>query len=210
MEGPISDLIQKKLDEGIAVLQAVASDSALQATLKRAAEQTVAALKSGHKLLVAGNGGSAADAQHVVAEFVVRLAADRPPMRAVALTTNTSILTAGSNDYGFERIFARQVEALGQAGDVFMGISTSGNSPNVLRALETAKTLGITTIGLSGGTGGKMAPQCDYFLCIPSDVTMYIQQAHLALEHIFCALVERDYFGSDVLKAHGDAAAPGN
>ena len=151
MEGAISDLIQTKLDEGIAVLQAVASDSALQATLKRAAEQTVAALKSGHKLLVAGNGGSAADAQHLVAEFVVRLAADRPPMRAVALTTNTSILTASSNDYGFERVFARQVEALGQAGDVFMGISTSGNSPNVLRALETAKTLGITTIGLSGG-----------------------------------------------------------
>ncbi len=212
MEGAISDLIQTKLDEGIAVLQAVASDSALQATLKRAAEQTVAALKSGHKLLVAGNGGSAADAQHLVAEFVVRLAADRPPMRAVALTTNTSILTASSNDYGFERVFARQVEALGQAGDVFMGISTSGNSPNVLRALEMAKTLGITTIGLSGGRlgRGKMAPLCDYFLCIPSDVTMYIQQAHLALEHIFCALVERDYFGSDVLKAHGEAAAPGN
>ena len=173
----------------------------------------MAALKSGHKLLVAGNGGSAADAQHVVAEFVVRLAADRPPMRAVALTTNTSILTAGSNDYGFERVFARQVEALGQAGDVFMGISTSGNSPNVLRALEAAKTLGIATIGLSGGRGGgkggKMTPLCDYFLCIPSDVTMYIQQAHLALEHIFCALVEREYFGSDGLKAHGEAAAPG-
>lgn len=210
MEGPISDLIQTKLDEGVAVLQAVASDRAMQATLKRAAEQTVAALKSGGKLLVAGNGGSAADAQHLVAEFVVRLADDRPAMRAVALTTNTSILTAGSNDYGFERVFARQVEALGQAGDVFMGISTSGNSPNVLRALEMAKTLGITTIGLGGGKGGKMAPLCDHFLCIPSDVTMYIQQAHLALEHIFCALVERDYFGGDVLKAHGEAAAPGN
>jgi len=210
MEGPISDLIQTKLDEGVAVLQAVASDRAMQATLKRAAEQTVAALKSGGKLLVAGNGGSAADAQHLVAEFVVRLADDRPAMRAVALTTNTSILTAGSNDYGFERVFARQVEALGQAGDVFMGISTSGNSPNVLRALEMAKTLGITTIGLGGGKGGKMAPLCDHFLCIPSDVTMYIQQAHLAMEHIFCALVERDYFGGDVLKAHGEAAAPGN
>ena len=108
MEGPMSDLIQTKLNEGIAVLEAVASDTALQATLQRAAGQTVSALKSGHKLLVAGNGGSAADAQHLVAEFVVRLAADRPPMRAVALTTNTSILTAGSNDYGFECIFARQ------------------------------------------------------------------------------------------------------
>ena len=160
--------------------------------------------------MVAGNGGSAADAQHLVAEFVGRLAADRPPMRAVALTTNTSILTAVSNDYGFERVFARQIEALGQAGDVFMGISTSGNSPNVLRALETAKTLGIATIGLSGGKGGKMAPLCDHFVCIPSDVTMYIQQAHLALEHIFCAIVERDYFGGEFLKAHGEAAAPGN
>ncbi len=210
MEGSISDLIQTKLTEGIDVLQGVASDSALHATLERAAEQTVAALKSGRKLLVAGNGGSAADAQHLVAEFVVRLSDDRPAMRAIALTTNSSILTAASNDYGFERVFARQIEALGQAGDVFMGISTSGNSPNVLRALELCRTMGITTIGLSGGRGGKMMLLCDHFIRIPSDVTMYIQQAHLALEHIFCMLVEQSYIGASARKAHGDEASPGN
>ena len=210
MEGSISNLIHRKLGEGIAVLQAVAADEELQRILGAAAAQTVAALKAGRKLMVAGNGGSAADAQHVAAEFVVRLSDDRPPMRAIALTTNASILTAAGNDYGFERVFARQVEALGQGGDVFMGISTSGNSVNVLRALEMARTLGITTIGLSGSKGGKMTPLCDYLLCIPSDVTMYIQQAHLALEHIFCAIVEQDYFGADVLKAPGESAAPGN
>ena len=144
--------------------------------------------------MVAGNGGSAADAQHVVAEFVSRLVDDRPAMRAVALTTDTSILTAVGNDYGFERLFARQIEALGQPGDVFLAISTSGNSPNILRALEQCRAMGIVTIGLTGNTGGKMPPLCDYCLRMPSEVTMYIQQAHLALEHIFSLLVERRYF----------------
>lgn len=147
--------------------------------------------------MVAGNGGSAADAQHLVAEFVSRLCEDRPAMRAVALTTDTSILTAVSNDYGYERVFARQIEATGQAGDLFMGISTSGNSPNVLRALELSRAMGIATIGLTGKSGGKMPPLCDYCIRVPSDVTMYIQQAHMALEHIFCMLVERRYFGAE-------------
>ena len=195
MEGSISDLIQEKLAEGMAVLQAVAADSALQAAFGEAAERAASALKSGHKLMIAGNGGSAADAQHLAAEFVGRLCEDRPAMRAVALTTDSSILTSVGNDYGFERIFARQIEALGHAGDVFMGISTSGNSPNVLRAMELSRRMGIATIGLCGRTGGRMAPLCDYCICIPSDVTMYIQQAQLALEHIFCMMVERHYFG---------------
>jgi D-sedoheptulose 7-phosphate isomerase len=147
--------------------------------------------------MVAGNGGSAADAQHLVAEFVSRLVEDRPAMRAVALTTDSSILTAIGNDYGYERVFIRQVEAIGQAGDVFMGISTSGNSPNVLRALELCRAMGIATIGLTGRAGGKMAPLCDYCIRIPSDVTMYIQQAHLALEHIFCLMVECHYFAGE-------------
>jgi D-sedoheptulose 7-phosphate isomerase len=145
---------------------------------------------------VAGNGGSAADAQHLAAEFVSRLAGDRPAMRAIALTTDSSILTAVGNDYGFERLFARQIEALGQPGDVFFAISTSGNSPNVLRALELCRALGIATMGLAGKSGGKMLPLCDHCLCVPSDVTMYIQQAHLALEHLFCMLVEREYFAA--------------
>ena len=204
MEGAISDLIQKKLAEGLAVLESVKADSALHATLEEAAEATASALKAGHKLMVAGNGGSAADAQHLVTEFVSRLCDDRPPMRAISLTTNSSILTAVGNDYGYERVFARQIEALGQTGDVFIAISTSGTSPNVLRALELSKQMGITTIGLCGRIGGSMPPLCDYCIRIPSDVTMYIQQAHLALEHIFCMIVEQHYFGPDL----GAAAAP--
>jgi len=206
MEGSLSKLIQKKLEEGITVLEAVTADFALHSVVNAAAERTASALKSGHKLMVAGNGGSAADAQHLVAEFVSRLCEDRPAMRAVALTTDSSILTAVGNDYGYERVFARQIEAIGQAGDVFMGISTSGNSPNVLRALERCKEVGIVTIGLSGRTGGSMPGLCDYCVCIPSDVTMYIQQAHLALEHIFCMIVEERYFAQD----HGAIAVPGN
>jgi len=192
----MTDLVREKLLEGVSVAQAVARDHALQSKLVKAAEATAAALESGHKLLVAGNGGSAADAQHLVAEFVSRLVDDRPALRAVALTTDSSILTAVGNDYGYDRVFARQIEALGQPGDVFLGISTSGNSPNVLRALELSREMGIVTIGLTGRTGGKMPPLCDYCLSIPSDVTMYIQQAHLALEHIFCMVVERRYFAA--------------
>jgi D-sedoheptulose 7-phosphate isomerase len=189
-----TDLVREKLLEGLSVMEDVARDAALHATLIAAAQATADALLAGRKLMVAGNGGSAADAQHLVAEVGSRLVDDRPAMRAVALTTDTSILTAVANDYGFERLFARQVEALGQPGDVFLAISTSGNSPNVLRALEQCRDLGIVTIGLTGNTGGKMAPLCDYCLRMPSAVTMYIQQAHLALEHIFSLLVERRYF----------------
>ncbi len=120
-------------------------------------------------------------------------------MRAIALTVDSSILTAVSNDYGYEKCFERQIEALGQQGDVFLGISTSGNSPNILRALELCRSLGIVTIGFSGNRGGKMAPLCDYNVIIPCDVTMNIQESHLALEHIFCMLVERCYFGPEFL-----------
>jgi D-sedoheptulose 7-phosphate isomerase len=168
----------------------------MHATLAKAAQATAEALKAGRKLMLAGNGGSAADAQHLAAEFVSRLVEDRPAMRAVALTTDSSILTAIGNDYGYDRVFVRQIEARGQPGDVFMGISTSGNSPNVLRAFELCREIGITAIGLSGATGGKMPPLCDYMIAIPSTVTMYIQQAHLALEHIYCMMVERYYFGA--------------
>jgi D-sedoheptulose 7-phosphate isomerase len=199
------DLVREKLLEGVSVMESVARDTALHATLTQAAEATVAALKAGGKLMVAGNGGSAADAQHLAAEFVCRLADDRPAMRAIALTNNSSALTAISNDYGFDRIFARQIEALGERGDVFFGISTSGNSPNVLRALDLSRAMGIATIGLTGKSGGKMPPLCDYCLRIPSDVTMYIQQAHLALEHIFCMLVERRYFSADQFPASAAA-----
>ncbi len=191
---PTTDLVREKLLEGLGVMEAVAHDAALHATLVAAAQATADALLAGRKLMVAGNGGSAADAQHVAAEFVSRLVDNRPAMRAIALTTDTSILTAVGNDYGFERLFDRQIEALGQPGDVFLAISTSGNSPNILRALEQCRAMGVVTIGLTGNTGGKMPPLCDYCLRMPSGVTMYIQQAHLALEHIFSLLVERRYF----------------
>ena len=190
----MTDRIRSVLGEGIAVIQAVEADLDLHRILAEAAETTAAALKAGRKLMVAGNGGSAADAQHLVAEFVSRLVEDRPAMRAVALTTDTSILTAVGNDYGYERVFQRQIEALGQRGDVFIGISTSGRSQNVVAALRACREVGIATIGLTGAAGGSMAALCDYLIRIPSDVTMYIQQAHLALEHIFCLLVEQAYF----------------
>ncbi len=196
----MSGLIPKVLEEGIVVLQAVANDSALHTMLEQAAEKTSTALKSGRKLMVAGNGGSAADAQHLVAEFVGRFIDERPAMRAIALTTNSSVVTAIGNDYGYEQVFARQIEALGQAGDVFLAISTSGNSPNLLRALELSRKMGITTVGLTGSGGGKMAQLCDCLLAMPSSVTIHIQQAHLALEHAFCMLVERGIFG-DAMRA---------
>lgn len=190
----MKELVREQLAGALAVTQALEADIQLHATLVEAAERTALALRSGHKLMVAGNGGSAADAQHLAAEFVCRLCDDRPAMRSVALTTDSSILTAVSNDYGYERVFARQVEALGQAGDVLLGISTSGNSPNVLRALEQGRKMDITTIGLTGRNGGRMPPLCEYCLRVPSDVTAHIQEAHLALEHIFSLLVERLYF----------------
>lgn len=195
MKNDTSDLVRERLKAGILVMEAVANDAALHGTLTAAAEATAEAMLAGRKLLVAGNGGSAADAQHLAAEFVCRLEENRAAMSAIALTTDTSALTAIGNDYGFERVFERQIEALGQKGDVFIGISTSGNSPNIILALERCRAMGITTIGLTGKTGGKMTPLCDYCLRIPSEVTMYIQHAHLALEHLFTLLVERQYLG---------------
>lgn len=194
-------IVRDQIAKSIAVLEKVMADDAILTTVAAAAEVTAKALLDGRKLMVAGNGGSAADAQHLVAEFVSRLVKDRPALRAIALTVDSSILTAIGNDYGYEKCFERQVEALGQPGDIFLGISTSGNSPNVLRALELCRALGITTIGYSGNNGGKMVPLCDYNVIVPSNVTMNIQESHLALEHIFCMLVERCYFGAEFFDA---------
>jgi D-sedoheptulose 7-phosphate isomerase len=190
----MKQLVQKQLAQSIATMQSVLADEKISDTLVTIAELTAQSMKSGHKLLVAGNGGSAADAQHLVAEFVVRLTENRAALRAIALTTDSSILTACGNDFGFDQIFARQIEALGQPGDVFIGISTSGNSPNVLNALHQAKKIGITTIGFTGNGGGQMRTLCDHNIIIPSSVTMNIQESHLALEHIFCMLVECHIF----------------
>ena len=193
----MKNLIIEKLGNSVATLQKVMADDALLSEVAAAAEVTGKALLAGRKLMVAGNGGSAVDSQHLAAEFVSRFMVDRPAMRAIALTTDTSILTAVGNDYSYDNVFERQIEALGQAGDVFLGISTSGNSKNILKALHLSRKLGITTIGFSGGDGGKMPPLCDYNVIVPSEITANIQESHLALEHIFCHVVEIAYFGAE-------------
>jgi D-sedoheptulose 7-phosphate isomerase len=151
-------------------------------------------MRAGGKLLIAGNGGSAADAQHIAGEFISRLMFDHAPLPAIALTTDSSAMTATANDYGYERVFERQVLGLGRKGDVFLGISTSGNSPNVLRALAAAREMGIVTLGFSGADGGKMADLCDMRLAAPSAWTPVIQQVHITAAHIYCALIERAMF----------------
>jgi D-sedoheptulose 7-phosphate isomerase len=194
------DIVRQQLQQSVDNLTQVLNDQAIHKSILDAARRTADALHNGNKLLVCGNGGSAADAQHLVAEFVCRLVANRPALRAIALTTDTSILTAVSNDFGYDRIFARQVEALGQPGDILLAISTSGNSPNCLRAVEQAKDLGLTTIAFTGNDGGHIKALADIAITIPSTVTANIQEAHLALEHIFCLLTERCYFGEDLDK----------
>jgi len=201
-------LILEKLANSVATLQKVMADEVLLSTLADAAAATGKAMLAGRKLMVAGNGGSAADSQHLVAEFVSRLTVDRPAMRAVALTTDSSILTAVGNDYSYDNVFERQIEALGQAGDVFLGISTSGNSKNVLKALDLSRKLGITTIGFSGSGGGKMPTLCDYNIIVPSRITVNIQESHLALEHIYCHLVEIEYFGAEFFYKTTSTASP--
>jgi D-sedoheptulose 7-phosphate isomerase len=191
------DIVRRQLQQSLDTLTKVLHDDAIHKSLLEAARVTSDAMRNGGKLLACGNGGSAADSQHIVAEFVSRLTIDRPALRAVALTTDTSILTAIGNDYSFDNVFSRQVEALGIEGDVLLAISTSGNSRNCIKALEVARELRMTTIAFSGNGGGKMAPLADVNVIVPSTITMNIQESQLALEHIFCMLVERCYFGEN-------------
>ena len=163
-------------------------------TVARAAELLIASIKSGGKVLIFGNGGSAADAQHIAAELVNRLNYDRPPIAAIALTTDTSILTSVGNDSAFDDLFERQLRALGRAGDIAIAISTSGNSPNVLRAVEAARAVGIKTIGLAGRDGGKLAPLVDLAIIVESDSTQRVQETHITIGHILCELIEDALF----------------
>jgi D-sedoheptulose 7-phosphate isomerase len=190
-------LVRRQLAQSIETMSAVLADDAIHEAVVEAGRLTADAMKNGHKLMVCGNGGSAADAQHLVAEFVSRLTVDRPALRAIALTTDSSILTAIGNDYSYDNVFERQVEALGLPGDVLLAISTSGNSKNCLKALKLAKTMGIHTVAYTGNHGGAMKDHADINVIIPSKVTMNIQESQLALEHIFCMVVERCYFGPD-------------
>jgi D-sedoheptulose 7-phosphate isomerase len=164
--------------------------------IRAVAEALLACLRKGGKILLCGNGGSAADAQHMATELVVRLRAssERDALPALSLTTNTSLLTACGNDYGFERIFARQVEAMGQRGDILIGISTSGNSANVIAAFEEARKRGMETILFSGETGGRLKDMADLCILVPSSDTPRIQEGHITVGHILCDLVEKNYF----------------
>jgi len=184
----------QQIEEAHRVLGLMREDAALQRAVTDAAEACVTSLKAGGKVLFAGNGGSAADAQHMAGEFVSRFMFDRPGLAAVALTTDTSILTAIGNDYGYDKLFERQVQALGRQGDVLVVYSTSGKSPNVLRALEAARAQGVVTIGFTGNRGGPMHALCDHVLATPSADTPKIQEGHLVLGHILCGLVERRMF----------------
>ena len=193
----MTDLVKRQLAQSIATMTRVLRDESIHDAVVTAAHLTANAMKSGHKLLICGNGGSAADAQHLAAEFVARLTIDRPALRAIALTTDSSILTAIGNDHSFDQIFERQVEALGQPGDILLAISTSGNSKNCVKALKQAKSQGLHTVSYTGNNGGAMKDLSEINVIIPSDTTMNIQESHLALEHILCMLVERFYFGEN-------------
>jgi D-sedoheptulose 7-phosphate isomerase len=182
------------IEASIATKQSMLQDADVVAAVANVSEILVEALTGGNKILLFGNGGSAADAQHIAAELVGRFAFDRPALPALALSVNSSCVTAIGNDYGFDQVFSRQIEALGRAGDVAVGISTSGNSPNVLRAVVTAKTMGLRTIALTGLGGGKLKRAADRCICAPSSETPRIQECHILIGHIISDLVEREIF----------------
>lgn len=186
--------ISKQIAEAQNVMSAMLVDEVLISTTESAAKVCIQCFQHGGKILLAGNGGSAADAQHIAGEFVSRFAFDRPGLPAIALTTDSSILTSVSNDYGYEKLFARQVQTHGNKGDIFIGYSTSGKSPNILRGFEEARIHGLVCIGLTGNRGGPMQELCDYLLEIPSSDTPKIQEGHLVLGHILCGLVESAIF----------------
>ena len=185
------DPIAAHLELSRAALERATQDAGLLAAARKIADVVILALRAGNKLLIIGNGGSAADAQHIAAEIVGRYKQDRPAWAAIALTTDTSALTAIGNDYGFEQVFARQVAGLGRRGDVLLALSTSGRSPNILAALGTAREHGLVTIGFTGSKGEALGALCDHLLVAPSDDTPVIQQIHLAVAHGICEAIEQ-------------------
>jgi D-sedoheptulose 7-phosphate isomerase len=187
--------INNQIKDSLEIKRAILHSDKLTTLIKEVAQKTVEVYRNGHKTLIAGNGGSAADAQHIAGEFVSRFYFDRPGLPSIALTTDTSVLTAIGNDYGYEELFARQIQANGVEGDMFIGISTSGNSKNVIKALHACKEKGIITVGLTGESGGAMAEMCNYCIKIPSNETPRIQESHILIGHIICAVVEESIFG---------------
>ncbi|MBA3581026.1 MAG: D-sedoheptulose 7-phosphate isomerase [Gammaproteobacteria bacterium] len=190
---PGRDYIIDNISEAVSVKQAMLLEVGLLNTIHDVAERCLQAIKAGNKIMFAGNGGSAADAQHLAAELVGRYRYDRPGLPSLALTTDTSILTAVGNDYGYEQIFSRQVQANGKAGDVFIGITTSGNSKNVLLAIEQAKKMDIVTVGFAGNQGAIQSA-CDYCIAIPSDQTPRIQECHIMVGQILCGYIEASLY----------------
>jgi len=195
-KSPFDLRVQRSIASSIDAKQQLLQDPSLISIIGRVSEACISALRGGNKLLLFGNGGSAADTQHIATEIVGRFAFDRPALPALALSVDTSALTAVSNDYGFDHAFSRQVEALGREGDVALGFSTSGNSPNVLRAMSSARKMRLHTVAFTGRSGGQLkdSPDVDDCVCVPSDVTARIQECHLLIGHIICELVEEELF----------------
>ena len=191
--GSAIDVIRADIHASIAVKHMVLADEALLAQVARLADACLAALRGGCKVIFAGNGGSFADAQHLSAEFTSRFMFDRAPLASLTLGTNNSAISAIGNDYGYEQVFARELQGIGRSGDVFVAISTSGNSGNILAAVNMANELGITSIAFTGASGGKLKPLCEC-ICMPSQETARIQECHILLGHILCNLVETGYF----------------
>lgn len=194
MKSYVKDQIKKSYE----TKQAIHTNEELIDTIVDVAKRCVALYKTDKKTMLAGNGGSAADAQHIAAELVGRYGFDRPSIPSLALTTDTSNLTAIGNDYGYDQVFSRQVEGMGQEGDIFIGISTSGNSLNIVNAFESAKKKGITTVALVGRDGGKMAEIADVSIIVPSNSTPRIQESHILIGHIICDIIEKEIFGDGV------------
>ena len=186
--------VNRSIKASIAVKERLLSSPDFVSTVAKVSEILVDSIEQGNKVLLFGNGGSAADAQHLAAEFVGRFAFDRPALPALALTVNSSCITAIGNDYGFDLVFSRQIEALGRPGDVAIGISTSGNSPNVLRAVLVAKEKGLCAVALTGCTGGRLKNAVDHCICVPSEETPRIQECHILIGHIISELVEQAIF----------------
>ncbi|MFN9030638.1 MAG: D-sedoheptulose 7-phosphate isomerase [Betaproteobacteria bacterium] len=187
---------RRQLEDTRQAFDKLLADSQVLETVAAVAEQCTRTILAGGKVMFAGNGGSAADAQHLAGEFVSRFNFDRPGIAGLALTTDTSVLTAIGNDYGYEQVFSRQVQALGRSGDVLVGITTSGKSPNILRALEQARESGVIRVGMTGAKGTAMRDLCDYCIVVPEYPTPRVQELHIAIGHAICTLVEESVFRS--------------
>ena len=194
----MKNYIKEQIRQSFQTKQALYEDEALLDIITEVAQACVDVYKNGKKTILAGNGGSAADAQHIAAELVGRYGFDRPSIPSLALTTDTSNLTAIGNDYGYDQVFSRQLEGMGVEGDLFIGISTSGNSQNVINAFKSAKKKGITTVALAGRDGGEMAKMADFAIIVPSNATPRIQESHILIGHIICDIIEKELFGEGV------------